>query len=751
MKITTRIRQALTRAAPLPLPRQRDEGVFVLRLPSEKIDLHPIKTTEQELAAFAGWVYAATTTIATDVGATPWNLIRGVDGDDPQKLVGDEIPMLFRRPNDFMPFRDVIELTTLHLDLTGEAFWNLITAGPESEEVIGWQVVYPHWVDEPIVENGSLVGWRISIPNAAGASTTKIPTRDMIFFRYPHPSEPLMGASPVEAFALSHDLDMQARGYGAGLLKNNAIPPLVITSEQNLNPRDAGTIGERWKDRHLLRPGEPAVLGKGATVQLLGLTLEQIGLESIDKMTRQQVFGSYGVPESKKGLVEDVNRANAESNERTYQRNVIWPRLDRIDTCINTFVIPRVSGLEDTIFRHENPIQEDKDFLLEKVEKLIKAGMITINQGLRLLGEEEQPDGDVFLIPTNVDRIPAGQLATPAPADQTRDSIRLLTDGVDKGSHIFENPMFELGELRFLSKQDPLERRLLSEFRKLFSQQQKDVVKAYLENADRLQGRKYFKDWTKILVPVSGPVNMGLADKIEEMVKAGDLKLEATAEADVEVRELSLPTVTKDALDAAVDDTREEWIAAAFLGYSTGHQLGWSLAAETLDIAIDFDLIRARAAERAQRQAAAQITETLATTKARIQRIVALGVESGASAQTIAGQIRKEFDIFKGARAATIARTESAAPINWAFNETVIETQRRTNTPLEKFWITILDGLQRRDHDVAHRQRQPVDQPFSVGGRSMKHPLDPAGGAAQVINCRCTMTVRKVPVRRREL
>jgi HK97 family phage portal protein len=721
MKITTRIRQALTRAAPLPLPRQGNEGVFTLRLPSEKIDLHPIKTTEQELAAFAGWVYAATTTISTDVGATPWNLIRGSE-EDPEKIPKADVPMLFRRPNDFMTFRDVIELTTLHLDLTGEAFWNLITAGPTSDEVIGWQVVYPHWVDEPIVQDGRLTGWRISIPNASGASTTTIATRDMIFFRYPHPAEPLCGASPVEAFALSHDLDMQARGYGAGLLKNNAIPPLVITSEQTINPRDAGLIGERWKDRHLQRPGEPAVLGKGATVQLLGLTLEQIGLESIDKMTRQQVFGSYGVPESKKGLVEDVNRANAESNERTYQRNVIWPRLDRIDTCINTFLIPRIPELAGTtIFKHENPIQEDKDFQLEKVEKMVARGLLTINQALRLLGEEEQVDGDVFLIPTNVERVPAGQLATPPSSDQTRETIRLRTEGTEKGSHIFEHPRFELGELRFLNKQDPLERRLLSEFRRLFSQQQKDVVAAYLANAERLQGKKYFKDWA-IAPPAVG---------------------------DEDQRLLSIPTVTKDELDDAVDSNREDWIAVAFLGYSTGHQIGWSLAAETLDIAIDFDLIRARAAERAGRQAASQISEVLATTKARVQRIVALGVENGSSPQIIAGQIRKEFDIFKGARASTIARTESAAPINWAFNETVIETQRRTGEELEKFWITILDGKAREDHERAHRQRRPVDQTFSVGGRAMRHPLDPAGGAAQVINCRCTMTVRKVPKKRR--
>ena len=57
MKITDRIRQALTRAAPLPTPR-KGAGLgagFALRRPDPEIDLHPIKTTEQQLSAFAGW------------------------------------------------------------------------------------------------------------------------------------------------------------------------------------------------------------------------------------------------------------------------------------------------------------------------------------------------------------------------------------------------------------------------------------------------------------------------------------------------------------------------------------------------------------------------------------------------------------------------------------------------------------------------------------------------------------------------
>ena len=217
MNLKERLKMVL-RGAPLPLPR-KGSGFLTLMTPQPEIDLEPIKTRQQKLEAFVGWIYAATSVIMTDVGQATWNIVtrKGERPEDTEFLAPEKIPGHFRRPNDFSSFRDVIELTQLHLDLVGEAFWHLITPSPESEEVVGFEVVYPHWINDPIVKEGRLFGWRISIPGSTGHRV--IPARDMIFFRYPHPKEPLCGASPVAAVALSHELDQQARAYGAGLLK----------------------------------------------------------------------------------------------------------------------------------------------------------------------------------------------------------------------------------------------------------------------------------------------------------------------------------------------------------------------------------------------------------------------------------------------------------------------------------------------------------------------------------------------------
>lgn len=49
-----------------------------------------------------------------------------------------------------------------------------------------------------------------------------------------------------------------------------------------------------------------------------------------------------------------------------------------------------------------------------------------------------------------------------------------------------------------------------------------------------------------------------------------------------------------------------------------------------------------------------------------------------------------------------------------------------------------LDNRTREDHAAADGQRVPVGTAFDVGGEPLMFPGDPAGSAAQTINCRCT-------------
>lgn len=90
-------------------------------------------------------------------------------------------------------------------------------------------------------------------------------------------------------------------------------------------------------------------------------------------------------------------------------------------------------------------------------------------------------------------------------------------------------------------------------------------------------------------------------------------------------------------------------------------------------------------------------------------------------------------------RALTIARTEATGAMNAATLRAALVEQEFLGIPMDKVWISTIDGRTRPDHFAADGQRRPLDGHFDVGGAVLDVPGDPSAPAGQVVNCRCTM------------
>lgn len=384
------------RAAPLPAPRETSS--LVITLPGPDLNPRPIGTRKDQLSANLSWVYACTSLIAADVRANPWKLYRPARDRKDWRVV-DEANAAYRvlkRPSREHTWGSLIELTDLHLSLCGEAFWNLITT-TDGGRVVGLQIIYPHWV-EGRADNEDKPGWKVTVP---GRAPQVLPDEDVIVFRNPHPTDPRRGASPVEAFAVSYDMDLYARAYGAALLRNRAQPDGLLSSEQELTPEQADAIRERWKDNHS-QPGYIAVLGKGAKYQALSVPLKDLAFLELARLTRDNILAIYKVPASKLGLLEDANRANGDEADENYKESAVLPRLRKYGEAINTLILPRLEGGKGLVLEFENPVGEDETYHLERAKAALNAGAIKVNEFRTLIGLDPASDGDVYLIPNTV-------------------------------------------------------------------------------------------------------------------------------------------------------------------------------------------------------------------------------------------------------------------------------------------------------------------------------------------------------------
>lgn len=118
-----------------------------------------------------------------------------------------------------------------------------------------------------------------------------------------------------------------------------------------------------------------------------------------------------------------------------------------------------------------------------------------------------------------------------------------------------------------------------------------------------------------------------------------------------------------------------------------------------------------------------------------IQKVINANQDAGVA--VVAKEIRASSEVpYTRYRSATIARTETHNAASYANQQTA----QSMNIPdQQKQWVTTQDPRSRSTHLQANGQVVPLDEDFIVGGKPMKYPGDPRGGAGNVINCRCVL------------
>lgn len=331
-------------------------------------------TRREQLDAYAGWVYAAVAMLADDFARVPYRVMLETQRSSKEQ---SKAPLALLLKNFVgLTTSEAKAMTLMHLLLTGEAFWLVITAGGrEGGRPIGLQLVNPDWMEVESTRNGvSVASWRLSVP---GFDSRVVTAEDVIHFRLPNPQGDVRGFSPVRAFALSYDSDLYARAYSADLLQNQARPDGILSSDQTLTNDQAQTLKSRWLEN--VKRGEIAVLGAGTKYQPIAATLKDLEFLQLAQLNREAILGIYRVPASKLGIDTSRSQADADQADVNYEKNGLAPHVARFDDTVNAYLSPRV-GAER--LEHEDPVTENREEKRKEALELWQNGLFTADQAL---------------------------------------------------------------------------------------------------------------------------------------------------------------------------------------------------------------------------------------------------------------------------------------------------------------------------------------------------------------------------------
>lgn len=622
------------------------------------------------------WVYACTSAISESVAKVPINLY--VERNGKREPVEDHIFWdMWREVNPFMNNFLLRELTEIYLLLTGNAYWYVVKNVMDVPIQI-WPVpaqfmkIVPDKID-------FIKGYLYQPP---GQDETKFEVKDIIHFKYPNPSDAYYGLGTLAAAIYEADMNESMNEYQTSIFRNQGIPEGTLESDQPLNNPIRERMKLEWNQRHQgpEKAGKIAILEKGLKYKQIQMSARELAYIQSKNVNRDTILGIFRVPPSILGMVENVNRNNAEAMEYTFALHNISPKVTRNQEKLNEQLMPMYPQDRGgrLVIEYDDPVPENREQAMKEQESRLKSGYSTINQEREADGLSPVKWGDVPIMPINV--APLGSVpvkGTSNPPKKTGDPKPVKTKTV------FSR---ERAAILYIQRFAKEVNRFVVTLKELFKDQEKEV----LANVEKFyKGKALTKDAADAFLFVR-------AEAEKKFVKAGRPHEEGA--------------------------------------YEAGAKHGIRLA----DLGIDFNLNNPVAQTYLEEKTFRFSFQVNDTTINELRKELNEGMAAGENIKDISDRVKKVFDFADNTRATRIARTEIAEVENKATEDMWLQSE----VVEEKEWLHGGGGLEPRpEHANAspsgmNGQRVKIGERFS---NRMMRPGDPAGGVGEIANCTCSL------------
>lgn len=365
-------------------------------------------------------VYACITEKAQSL---PQSVLRvwpaGTLGGEP--LEDHRLRRLISQPNPVTSEFEFFELSVTYLDLSGNCPW-LIERARDGLPAELW----PLRPDKlRVIPTTNPRVWRYGY--AAGPApedVVVIPVGDLIHIKYPNPLDQYYGQAPLRPAARAAALDNSATDFVDSLLRNDAVPRVVVETEQAIDQEVADKLKAKWR-RNTGR-GEPSFLQAGMHIQMVGLNLRDLEFPDLRTISESRICMALGVPPILVGAKVGLDRStfsNYGEARVSFWEETIMPLQRRFLEPVRTRLLPEFSGVgrNRVEVRWDNSevlaLQEAEQTRWERATNALARGGITLNDFRRTVDLDPVPNGDVFLMPAGVVPLPAdGPLELPESA-----------------------------------------------------------------------------------------------------------------------------------------------------------------------------------------------------------------------------------------------------------------------------------------------------------------------------------------------
>jgi len=533
----------------------------------------------------------------------------------------------------------------IYLDLTGECYINIV------KDSIGRpREFYFRQPDKmsPIVKDGIIDHYIERV----GLSEKRYEVKDILYFKYPSPTNPYRGASPVQRKAYAYDTDKYNMIYQLNVFKNGVHLKQVLESEQYIPPDQVKKILTIFNQTYggAENSNKTAALVGGMSLKTVGVSNKDMEFMLLAEWTMRQLASAYHTPPQKLSHPENTNLANMTALDTAWNRECILPRLVRQEEVFNTFLLP-MYGDKGIYCKYDNPVPVDNEFRLKQRESNLKNYVISPNEARVEDGLDEAEWGKLPLAPFSIAPLDVNKPVKPKPEPEPSKTIKTIK--AVKYTAEYKKRFWEL----FIKRITPHENEFKRGIIRLFQEQENRALRALRK------GKAITKDVDDVL---------RITHDEREIMK---------------FTEFALPRIT-------------EMV-----------KINGQAAMAELGVEIAFDITNPKVIKWIKDRCGLLIKSISDTTLEKLRKTLAEGVANGESIPNLASRISGVYDEAKGSRAVKIARTET---IN-ASNSGALEAYKQSGVVEKKEWLATMDDRVRDEHAAMNGEVVDIDKPFSNG------------------------------------
>ncbi len=301
---------------------------------------------------------------------------------------------LKRNVNGFMNNFDLMQMTQLYQELTGNTFWHLL------EDRMG--IPREIWIIPP--QNCKIIPDKKSFISGyeyvKGSDSIELKEKSVIHFKMPNPKSVYYGFPPFASITEEYSLNKSINEYEEAMFKNQGTLSGTFETESDLGDHEFERLKEEIKQAFSgpKNTGKMPLLDHGLKFKPIGTSPKEMSYLGGREKIRELILNAFG--QALGMYSKEANRANVDAAIYQYMKFTIQPRLKRIEEKLNEKLIWRYD--EKLFLMYDNCVPDNREELLTERVKHVQTGIETINETRIGLGKKPfDKRFDEPLIPVN--------------------------------------------------------------------------------------------------------------------------------------------------------------------------------------------------------------------------------------------------------------------------------------------------------------------------------------------------------------